>query len=205
MVDPSSAEFEPEIVAFERADREKPPKPGGIVFVGSSSIRMWTTLERDFPRHRVLNRGFGGSRIPNVVDYAERIVVPYAPRLVVFFAGSNDIHAGASAERVVADFKAFVARIRAKLPGVRVLFVSITTSPSRFSEIATVRAANRLVSEHVATDPALRFLDVFSAMVDPNGAPRAELYLEDKLHLNDKGYAVWIRLLEPELGPPDAN
>ena len=201
--DASSAEFEPEIRAFEQADRAQAPAPGGIVFVGSSSIRLWKTLERDFPRHRVKNRGFGGARIRNVTDYADRIVVPYAPRLVVFFAGTNDIHAGSTADRVVADFRAFVERVRASLPNVAIAFVSITTSPSRFAEVETVKEANRRIREFVATDARMSFIDVFSKMVDAAGAPLPELYGDDKLHLNQLGYAGWVKVIGPALGPPD--
>jgi lysophospholipase L1-like esterase len=203
--DPSSQQFEQEIQAFETADRANPPKPGGILFVGSSSIRQWTTLERDFPRHRVQNRGFGGSRIRNVTDFADRIVIPYSPRLVVFFAGSNDIHDGSTADRVLSDFKAFVTRVRSSLPAVRIAFVSITTSPSRFAEVATVREANRRVRDYVSSESGMLFIDVFPKMVDASGAPLADLYAEDRLHLNAKGYALWTSLIEPYLGPPDAT
>ena len=193
-----------EIRAFEASDRARPPKSGGIVFVGSSSIRLWTTLEQDFARYKVVNRGFGGSQLRNVVDFADRVVIPYAPRLVVLFAGSNDIHAGVPADQLVLDFRTFVARVTGALPSARIAFVSITTSPSRFAEVQTVREVNRRIQEYVATDSKLVFIDVFSRMVDSAGAPRPELYRDDKLHLNEKGYGLWAELIGPYLGPPDS-
>jgi lysophospholipase L1-like esterase len=151
----------------------------------------------------VKNRGFGGARIRNVTDFADRIVVPHAPRLIVFFAGSNDIHAGNTADRVVSDFRGFVERVRASLPNVAIAFVSITTSPSRFAEVETVKEANRRIREFVATDARMSFIDVFSKMVDARGAPLPELYGDDKLHLNESGYARWVEIIGPALGPPD--
>ncbi len=197
--DPSSAEFEDEIRAFEVEDAQAPPKRGEVLFVGSSSIRLWRSLAEDFKPHAVKNRGFGGARIRNIVDFGRRMVLPYSPSRIVFFAGSNDIHAGATAAEVLGDFKLFVAGVHEVLPQTRLAFVSITTSPARFAEVATVREANRLVRAYVATEPKLSFIDVFPAMLDGAGRPRAELYAEDRLHLNRQGYALWIPLIEPFL------
>jgi lysophospholipase L1-like esterase len=197
--DPSSAEFEHEIRAFEAEDAKAPPKRGEALFVGSSSIRLWRSLAEDFAPHAVKNRGFGGARIRNIIDFGRRMVLPYEPSRIVFFAGSNDINAGASAKTVLADFQLFVRGVHEVLPQARIAFVSITTSPARFAEVATVREANRLVRGYIATEPRLSFIDVFPAMLDAAGRPRAELYVEDRLHLNRQGYALWIPLIEPFL------
>jgi lysophospholipase L1-like esterase len=195
----SSAEFEQEIRAFEAEDAKAPPRPGEVLFVGSSSIRAWSSLVEDSKPHAVRNRGFGGARIRNIIDFGRRMVLPYAPSRIVFFAGTNDIDAGASAREVLADFKLFVAGVHEMLPETRIAFLSITTSPARFEQVATVREANRLIREYVATQPKLTFIDVFSAMLDSEGRPRAELYVEDRLHLSREGYALWSAQIRPFL------
>jgi len=200
--EPSSAELEPEIQGFEALDRAQPTPRGATLFVGSSSFRLWTTLGQDFAPHPVINRGFGGSTLRNIIDFGRRIVLPYAPPRIVLFAGSNDIHEGASALKVVDDFKRFVAGVHEVLPTTRVAFVSITTSPSRFAEVATVRDANRRIQEFVAGDPRLSYIDVFSVMVDAGGRPRSELYLDDRLHPARAGYELWIPRIEPFLREP---
>jgi lysophospholipase L1-like esterase len=184
--------FESEIRAFEAADAKHPPARHGVVFVGSSSIRLWTTLAQDFPRQQVLNRGFGGSQVADSVGFVERIVVPYAPELVVLYAGSNDINAGKSAANVAADFQAFTARVWSRLPRTEIAFISVAPNPARWSEVDRVREANRLIAAACAADPRLHFIDVFPLMLAPDGSPRAELFVDDRLHMNRKGYEVWI-------------
>jgi lysophospholipase L1-like esterase len=194
--DDSSSEFEDEIRAFEAEDAKAPPRSAEVLFVGSSSIRLWRTLADDFKPYPVKNRGFGGARIRNIIDFGRRMVLPYSPSRIVFFAGSNDIHAGASAGEVLADFKTFVAGVHEVLPETRIAFISITTSPARFTEVLTVREANRLIRDYIASNPKLTFIDVFPDMLDGAGRPRAELYAADRLHLNLQGYALWIPRIE---------
>ncbi|MGH7562105.1 MAG: SGNH/GDSL hydrolase family protein [Gemmatimonadales bacterium] len=184
-------QFESEIQAFEAADRAHAPPAGGVVFVGSSSIRLWQTLEADFPDARVINRGFGGSELADAVRYAPRIVLPYSPALVVLYAGDNDLAAGQSPELVLRDYQAFVRLVRSKLPETRIAFISIKPSPSRWALAAKVRKANRLVKEYSSGDRRLHYVDVYTPMLDAAGAPRRELYLADGLHLNAAGYAIW--------------
>jgi lysophospholipase L1-like esterase len=184
--------FEAEIRAFEAADRKRTPKPGPVVFIGSSSIRLWDSVARDFPRYPVLNRGFGGSHVADSVRYVHRIVVPYRPRLVVMYAGTNDIDAGKTPEAVAADFQAFTARIWADLPRTEIAFISIAPNPARWAEVERVREANRLIERTCAADPRLHFIDVFPRMLGRDGQPRPELFIEDRLHMNRKGYEVWI-------------
>jgi lysophospholipase L1-like esterase len=189
--------FEAEIRAFEAADRANPPPPGSVVFIGSSSIRNWTNVAADFPGVPVLNRGFGGSTLADVVYYADRILLPYRPRLVVLYAGDNDLAEGRSPERVVADYRAFVARLRSALPAARVVFVSIKPSPSRRTFIPRVREANQRIRAIIARDSLQTYVDVFTSMLDGGGQPRPELFVADSLHMTRAGYLLWRARLAP--------
>jgi lysophospholipase L1-like esterase len=193
------SQWEPEIVAFESADRTNPPPSGGIVFVGSSSIRMWQTLQNDFPGLPVVNRGFGGSVLSDVVEFANRIVVPYKPRMVVLYAGDNDLAAGRTPARVFADFQEFVSIVHRDLPNTRIAFIAIKPSIARASIIDKIRATNQLIRDYTRTDNKLIYVDVFTPMLDASGQPRRELFLEDGLHMNAKGYAIWRDLVTPVL------
>lgn len=188
---PAPAPFAAEIAAFAAADARAMPAPGGILFLGSSSIRLWTTLAEDFPGLPVINRGFGGSTIPDSIRYADRIVLPYRPKTIVFYAGDNDIEAGHSPQRVLADFKALVRKVHAKLPRTRILFIAIKPSIARWSKIDRIAEANRLVEAYTRTDKRLGYIDIVAAMLGPDGKPRPELLREDGLHMTPPGYAIW--------------
>ena len=185
--------FEEDILKFEAEDKANPPVKGGVVFVGSSSIRLWKTLASDFPKHHVVNRGFGGSQMSDSVRYAHRIVTPYEPKMIFVFAGTNDIAAGKSPEQVRDDFRAFVGRVRQKLPKVPIRYIAITPAPARWDKIEEVRGANRLVREFTRQAPHLVFVDTFRFFVDDKSGPRPDLFVGDRLHLSEKGYAVWKR------------
>lgn len=184
--------FEQEILKFEAEDAKNPPAKFGVVFVGSSTIRLWTTLAQDFPEYNVINRGFGGSALADSVRYAHRIVTPYEPRLVVLFAGTNDIAAGKSAETVSQDFTAFVGKVREKLPKVKIAYLSISPAPSRWSKIEEIKRANRLIETICRKGRDLTFLNTFPKMLDAKGGPRPELYVSDQLHLNQDGYTILV-------------
>jgi lysophospholipase L1-like esterase len=194
--------WEGEIKAFETADQTNPPPKGAVLFVGSSSIRLWKTLAQDFPDHRVINRGFGGSQIADSVHFADRIVLPYAPRLVVLYAGGNDINAGKSPEQVFGDFKAFVASVRARLPGTRIAYLSSAPSPARWAQVEKVRALNRLIEAFCNAGDNLTFVNVFPHMLGEDGQPRPEIFVDDRLHLNARGYALWTKIVRPFLDAP---
>lgn len=191
--------WEKEIRAFERKDLEDPPAAGGVVFVGSSSIRMWKSLAEDFPGHHVLNRGFGGSQIVDSIYFADRIVTKYRPRMVVMYAGANDINAGKTPLQVLGDFRAFAAKLHTAMPETRVGFIAIAGNPARWKQVARVREANRLVEAHCDTDERLVFFDVFSRMLGADGLPKPDIFLDDRLHMNEKGYAIWSELIGPHL------
>ncbi len=194
-------EFESEIEAFEKADRVNPPQPGLIVFTGSSSIRLWSTLTQDMKPLNVLNRGFGGSHIAEVNHYANRIVLPYRPGAVVFYAGDNDLAASPpkTPEQVCDDFKKFVQIIHRQLPETQIYFVSIKPSIQRWNLWPNFQKANELIRKYVAATSNVEFIDVTYAMLDEQGKPRADIFREDGLHLNAKGYAIWTSIIKPRL------
>lgn len=211
-VAPTAKDFEGDIRVFEEADRELKSPPPRVVFIGSSSIRMWEDLAKDFPGHTVVNRGFGGSHVVDSVYFGERILKKHKPRLVVMFAGTNDINAGKSAATVAADFKAFTEKVWASWPKAVIAFISISPSPSRVNQLATVREANRAIAAYCETDKRLKFVDVFSSMVRWDGRPKPDIFQGDGLHMTRKGYELWIPPLrevldtfDPPAGAPKAK
>ena len=190
--------WEPAIAAFEESDRSSPPPAGEIVFVGSSSIRLWD-VHRYFPDLRIINRGFGGSQLSDAVRYAERIVTPYQPRIVVVYAGDNDIYAGATSEQVTISFEQFVRLVRARVPGVRIVFIGIKPSLQRWDVIERTRLANELIRAYAEHDDGVAFVDVDQAMLGWDERPRPELFVADGLHMTPAGYELWSALLRPLL------
>src|SRR5690349_22754463 len=194
-----SAIWEPDIRKFEETDRAQPPKPGAVLFVGSSSIQKWQDVASDFSGEYVLNRGFGGSRIADSTYYAGRIVVAYKPRMIALYAGDNDVADGHSAQQVFDDYAAFVARVRKELPATPIAFVSIKPSPSRVKLLPVMREANEKIRAYAAAHPHLVYIDVAGKMLDASGQPRAELFGEDGLHMNRTGYDLWRGIIAPYL------
>jgi lysophospholipase L1-like esterase len=193
--------FIQEILAFETSDRTNPPPRGAILFVGSSSIRLWKTLAQDFPGHRVVNRGFGGSQIIDSVRYADRIVFPYKPKQIVMYAGGNDINAKKTPEQVFADYKAFVKKVHAELPRVQIAYISIAPNPARWAQVEQVRQANQMIADFTKTDRRLTYIDTFTRMLGPDGQPLPDIYVSDRLHMNAKGYELWKGIVGPVLLP----
>jgi lysophospholipase L1-like esterase len=196
---PDPSRFESEIRAFEAADASDPPPHGGIVFTGSSSIRLWTTLKEDFAGLPVVNRGFGGSMLPEVTAVLDRIVTPHKPALVVVYCGGNDINAGRSAEQVIDDFKTLAGALHDALPTTMLDYISIAPNPARWAEVETVKKANRGIAEFIESDSRLSFIDVFPRMLGPDGKPRPDIFVEDGLHMNHNGYALWTEIVRPYL------
>jgi GDSL-like Lipase/Acylhydrolase family len=191
--------FESEIEAFLEADRENPPEPGRIVFVGSSSIRFWSSLEADMAPLPVLRRGFGGAQLSHVIHNAPRIVIPYAPRAVVVYAGDNDISAGKSAETIVADFESLVQLLQSALPEADLYFLSIKPSRLRWSHWPEASKANARIRSLAEADSRLHFIDVGQVLLGLDGRPRRELFRFDGLHLSAEGYAAWTSVVAPVL------
>lgn len=186
------------IAAFATADKAE-PRTGGVVFVGSSSIRLWSELEQDFKNYSAVNRGFGGSTMHACLQHLDRLVLPHKPRLVVVYAGDNDIAEGRSPTQVHDDFVALADVVHQRLPKSHIAFVSIKPSPARADLIGKIREANTQIRDYVKTEPYLSYVDVFTPMLDANGKPREELFRGDELHMNERGYALWTSLISPLL------
>jgi len=193
----SNAEWAKDMDQFAAQDAANPPPRDAVLFIGSSSIRKWTSLAQDFAGTPVINRGFGGSEVRDSTYYADRIVVPYRPREVVFYAGDNDLNSGRSVQQVVDDTFAFIARIRRDLPGVPVVYISIKPSPSRAELLPKIRQANALIAQRAAQLQDVHYVDVFTPMLTADGQLRPELFEADMLHMKPEGYALWTQLLTP--------
>ena len=186
--------FAKEIEAFEAKDKLNSPPENEIVLVGSSSIRLWKSTEA-FPDLKIINRGFGGSQMSDSVRYADRIILPYKPRIVVVFAGGNDINAKKTPETVADDFKALVAKIHGALPKTKIYFISLFPNVARKSQDAQCRKANELIEAFTKTDPRLGYINTADRMCADDGGPRPELLRPDGLHLNDDGYKIWNEIV----------
>ena len=195
--------FEEEILAFEAADQKNPVPKGAILFVGDSLFTLWKSIQTDLPEYTVINRGFGGSQMSDLLYYTDRIVIPYKPRLIIVNEGGNDIHRGRMPEQVLADVRAFVEKVRAALPDTRIAISSLTPSPARWSEAEIAKHANRIIRDYVATQRNVVFIDLFDAYLGPDGKPREELFVEDGLHHSAAAYRVRIRAMRGILGEPD--
>ncbi|MFW2356638.1 GDSL-type esterase/lipase family protein [Hydrogenophaga sp.] len=199
---PAEQRWKKELDAFTAADRQQMPPPGGVLFVGSSSIRFWTGLETAFADQPVvIKRGFGGSRLSESADLVHRLVLPYQPRLVVLYAGENDIHEGVSPPELLTHFKRFVQQVQGALPATRVAYMAIKPSPSRLAFMAAMREANLLIQTHVLQHDNLDYIDVHTAMLDNDGRPRPELFVRDQLHLSAEGYGLWRQIVSAHLRP----
>lgn len=195
----SHAQWNREIAAFMAQDQARPPPPGSVLFIGSSSIRMWTTLQHDFPEVHTINRGFGGSEINDSTYFADRIVMPYKPRVIVMYAGDNDIEAGDSPGFVRDEFAAFVRKARTTDPGVPIGFIAIKRSMARKNLLPQIRQANALVKAYADSRPGVSYLDVFTPMLGADGQPQWKWFTKDGLHMNRSGYALWVSVVKPWL------
>lgn len=189
--------FESSIAGFEKADAADAPQPGGVVFVGSSSIRGWKTLARDFPGVNTVHRGFGGSQLVDSIAYVHRIITPYRPSKVVVYAGDNDVAAGKSAQRVASDFRALVEAIHSRVPEAEIGFIAIKPSLARWELWNEMNQANALIGEYAASQPRVTYLDIATPMLGDDGRPRPELFVKDGLHMTPAGYEVWTRVVRP--------
>jgi lysophospholipase L1-like esterase len=190
------------IEKFKREDRRKPPPENAVLFTGSSSIRFWDSLQRDMAPYPVINRGFGGSMLHQVVHYMDEIVFPYEPSAIFLYAGENDI-AGLlvtrkhSAEEVSESFQQFCRQVFERLPDTPIHYISIKPAKSRRKYWPQMQHANRLIEDFCDTDPRLRYIDIVPAMHNDAGELRGELFSRDGVHLNAKGYAVWRQVIRP--------
>jgi len=193
--------WEPAIRDFEEQDKLHPPKPGGIVFAGSSSFRFWDTLVSDMKPLEVINRGFGGSEFSDLDQYATRIVVVYRPRAVVVYEGDNDLAEGSSKtpEMVAADFRKFVQIVHGALPDTWIYILSIKPSKLRWKQWPQMKAANKLMQDYAATQERVQYIDIATPMFDANGNLPGDLFKPDGLHPTAKLYAMWTSIIKPIL------
>ncbi len=196
---PAADPWEADIAAFEKLDAQQPPQPGGIVFIGSSSIRYWTTLAEDFPGVAIVNRGFGGSQLRDSTRFVERVIVPHKPRLVVLYAGDNDLAEGRTPSQVEDDFAAFIEAVRRDDAQRRVAIISIKPSPARRALLPAARDANARLQRVAAAHAGVSYIDIFTPMLDADGEPRAELFLDDRLHITRDAYRLWADAVRPHL------
>lgn len=190
--------YEPEIAAFEAADKTSPPAPRQALFIGSSSIRMWSTLAADMAPVPVLNRGFGGSKTDEVLAVFDRVVVPYTPSIIVYYCGDNDLGTDNTNSQAAADgFMAFDKRCRTLWPNVKTFYIAIKPSLARWSNWHAMQKANDLVRTYCTQTPGATFLDIATPMLTADGKPDGTLFEKDGLHLNAKGYEAWKAVVRP--------
>jgi lysophospholipase L1-like esterase len=200
---PLSERFEKQVQAYEAADKAARPPEHAILLVGDSQFFRWKTLADDLPGYTVINRGVDSFQCSDMLQFFDRIVSPYHPRLIVVHVGGNDIHTGKSPERLLADLQMFVTRVRARQPATPILISSITPGPGRWDEADRRRQANQRVKAWVATQANLHYVDLWDAMLTKDGQPREDLWVADRIHPNHDGYLLRVEIMRPLLGPPD--
>jgi lysophospholipase L1-like esterase len=191
--------WEKEIGALLEIDAKQTPPEKAVLFTGSSSIRLWKTLRADFPNIRVINRGFGGSRLDDLNYFAPKIVVPYKPKMIVVYSGENDIQDGQKAEDVLMDFEVFVATRDKYLPGTPIIYISLKPSILRWQLWPEMSKANDLIRAEIKKHKRVTFADLASKMLGADGKPLPDIFVSDGLHMNEKGYAIWRENLGPFL------
>ena len=194
--------WEKEIAAFEAADRTEMPASGGILFTGSSTIRLWKTLASDFPGLPVINRGFGGSEIADATHFADRIIFPYKPKQIFIRAGVNDVHDGRLPHEVAEDFVDFVRLVHSRLPRTEIYFIAINPAPSRWGEVDKIRALNKKVRKLALKMPRVGYIDTYDISLNSDGAARPELFVADRLHFSPEGYKLLTERVRPYLPLP---
>lgn len=201
---PDNAPYASEINAFQDADKKQMPPTGAVLFIGSSSIRMWDTLAKDFSEIPVINRGFGGSLIQDSTLYADRIAIPYKPKIIVMAAGTNDLdYGGKNPQQVLQEFKDFVDKIHTALPDTRIVYISINPTVSRWKAEGNILEANHLIEKYIFENNSptkkLNFINSHAAILTPDGQPQPQLLRDDKLHFNTEGYKVWASIVKPRV------
>lgn len=192
------ARWENSISQFEQKDQKQGIKENGILFVGSSSIRLWD-LEKYFPNLPTLNRGFGGSEIVDSTHFADRIILKHKPKQIFLYAGDNDISRKRTADEVASDFEKFVARVHKTLPETRIVFIAIKPSLSRWNLAETMIDANQQIAAQCAKNDLLDYADVWQPMLGTDCKPKPELFKSDGLHMKHEGYLIWKQAVQPFL------
>jgi lysophospholipase L1-like esterase len=187
--------WDAEINSLTEIDVKQTPPKNPILFVGSSSMRFWRNLRQSFPNLNVINRGFGGSRLEDVNHYFDRIVTPYNPKIIVLYAGENDVNEGVAPETVLESYRKFWTMMRAKFPKIKFIYVSLKPSPARWAIADKYKQTNNLIKNEIAKDKRAVFVDVWTPMLGANGQPLPDIFVGDNLHMNEKGYEIWRNVL----------
>jgi len=195
--------YENNVRLYEATDASNSPPQKAILLAGDSQFYRWKTVAEDLPGYTVINRGIDGFQTSDLVYFANRLVLPYRARLIVLHVGGNDVHAGKAPEQVLADFKALVAEVRAVQPTVPIVFSSLTPGPGRQEEFARRKETNQVIKNYIITQPGLQFIDLWDAMLTPDGKPRTDLWVADGVHPNHAGYLLRVKIMLPILGAPD--
>lgn len=190
-----------DIQSFKKQDSAQAPPKKAILFVGSSSFTKWKDIKNYFPGYPILNRGFGGSSLPDVIRYANDIIIPYDPKEVVIYCGENDLAGDSTVTGYVVfeRFQTLYKIIRAKFPKIPIVYVSMKPSPSRKHLFGKMEQGNTLIKEFLKKDKRSGFVDVYHLMLNGDGTPVKDLFVEDMLHMNAKGYAIWQVAIQPYL------
>lgn len=197
--------FEKDIAAFEAADKASPPPKGAILFVGDSTFTRWKAIHEDLKGYTVINRGFGGSKMSDLLYFADRVIMPYQPRMIVIQEGGNDIHGGRTPEALMADLQALVKKIRATMPDVPIILGSLTGNPARWGEVEVRKKVNQMYQDFAATQTKVTFLNFFDPFLGPDGKPREDFFVEDHVHPSHAGYELRVKIMKSVLGAPDAK
>jgi lysophospholipase L1-like esterase len=195
--------FAERVAAYEAGDQATPPPANAILLAGDSQFDRWKTVREDLPGYTLINRGIDSFRTDDLIQCADRLIVAYKPRLVVLHVGGNDLTRGKTPEQLLADTQTLIGKIRAGLPGVKIAWSSTTPGPGRWEQAAKRKAANALVKAWAATQKDVVFIDLWDAMLTPDGQPREDLWVADRVHPNHAGYLIRAKLTIPVLGAPD--
>jgi lysophospholipase L1-like esterase len=190
-----------DIERFKENDKLNPPPQHAILFAGSSSFTMWTDVKDYFPGFTIINRGFGGSTLLDQIHYAEDVILPYLPKQIVIYCGENDVAYSdtVTGEMVAGRFVTLFIKIRSKLPDVKITYITMKPSPSRWHLSGKMTEGNDLIRKFLATQDNTGFINIWDDMLNEDGMPDPSLFLEDMLHMNEKGYRIWQKKIEPEL------
>lgn len=190
-----------DIQTFKKQDSLHFPGTNKILFAGSSSFTNWKDVQTYFPSYSIINRGFGGSALSDQIRYVKDVVFPYKPKQIVIYCGENDLASSdtVTAKMVYNRFRQLFNLIRNKFPNVSVVYISMKPSPSRQLLLGKMREGNTLIRNFLKTKKQTGFVDVYKEMIDVEGKPVAELFLEDNLHMNKKGYVIWQKAIQPYL------
>ena len=197
----SAQAYSKDIAAFKKQDSLQFPAPQSILFIGSSSFTKWKDVQKYFPSYPIINRAFGGSKLPDLIKHADDVIFPYSPKQIIVYCGENDMASSdtMTGQAVLNRFKKLFFLIRKKLPAVSIAFVSMKPSPSRQLIQEKLREGNELIRTFLKTQKATDYIDVYKEMIDDEGKPVPDLFVEDNLHMNKKGYVIWQRVIEPYL------